>query len=108
MFTALYRAVYDLTTSNYPNIKFYNHLLHDDQRISKMDLEYWIDYVYLFGVKELIPLYDKMDPITYHNWDVYILNWSLLFGFLFGLKKLVDCCSSCCKASESQAKVKTE
>ena len=107
LFSALYRGVFDLTSSNYPNIKFFSHLLHDDQRISKMDLEYWIDYVYLFGVKELIPLYDKMDIITYHNWDVYILNWSLFFAVLFIVRKCLSCCCGGRKADE-QAKVKTE
>ena len=53
-----------------------------------MDLEYWIDYVYLFGVKELIPQYDKMNPIAYRNWDVYALNWAILFAVLFYSKKM--------------------
>ena len=38
-----------------------------------MDLVYWIDYVSQFTVKEMIPLYDKMDPIEYRNIDVYAL-----------------------------------
>jgi hypothetical protein len=32
------------------NVTFNGKLLAEDERLSKMDLEYWIDYVYLFGV----------------------------------------------------------
>jgi hypothetical protein len=106
LFRALQSVNDDLSMSNYPNIKFYGHLLKDDERISKMDLEYWIDYVYLFGVKELIPLYDKMDPVTYRNWDVYMLNWTLLLLIILFWKKVIGLlcgifckCCSCCKCS---------
>lgn len=46
-----------------------------------MDLEYWIDYVYLFGVGDFIPLYDKLDFITFRNWDVYAIYFAVLFVF---------------------------
>lgn len=105
LFLALDSANNERFASNMPNIKFYNHLLQDDQRISKMDLEYWMDYVYLFGVKELIPLYDGMDPITYRNWDVYILNWCIFFCIVYFWKKVISFC--CCGKSEDK-KVKTE
>jgi len=58
-----------------------------------MDLEYWLDYIQLFGVKELIPLYDHMDPITYRNWDVYALNWAIFAVVLYVLPKLFCCCA---------------
>ena len=54
-----------------------------------MDLEYWVDYVSLFGVKEMIPLYDKMNPITYRNWDVYMLTFSVIFIVLYLVSKVV-------------------
>jgi hypothetical protein len=62
------------------NITFHQNLLAKDERISRMDLEYWIDYVYLFGVSDMIPLYDKVDPITFRNWDVYVLGIIILFA----------------------------
>merc|ERR1719240_1905392 len=64
------------------NITFHQKILSEDERISKMDLEYWVDYVYLFGVSDMIPLYDKVDPITYRNWDVYALGAVILFLLL--------------------------
>lgn len=60
------------------NVTFYHKLLALDERKSKMDIQYWLDYVQLFGVKELIPIYDKMNPIMYRNWDVYVTLWILL------------------------------
>ena len=78
------------------NVEFYQHLLEDDERKSKMDLEYWIDYVQLFGVKEMIPLYDHMDPITYRNWDVYVLNWTILVCTILFWKTVIGfCCRKC-------------
>lgn len=78
-------------------VTFYYRLLAEDERLSKMDLNYWIDYVYLFGVKDLIPLYDHMDPITYRNWDVYCLLWTVAFVSLFVWYKLISICCSCCR-----------
>ena len=79
------------------NVDFYQHLLEDDERKSKMDLEYWIDYVQLFGVKEMIPLYDHMDPVTYRNWDVYCLNFTILGCTILFWKTVIGfCCRKCC------------
>ena len=39
-------------------VSFIGKLLSEDERISKKDLSYWIDYIYLFGVADLIPAYD--------------------------------------------------
>jgi len=58
-------------------------------------MNYWLDYVVKFGVKDLIPVYDKMGVIEYRNWDVYamlffvvaVAIWSILQVF-----KLVLCC----------------
>ena len=65
------------------NVTFNGRLLAEDERISKMDLEYWIDYVYLFGVSDFIPLYDKLDFITFRNWDVYALYILILVLFFY-------------------------
>jgi len=70
-----------------------------------MDLNYWIDYVYLFGVKDLIPLYDHMDPVTYRNWDVYCLLWSIAFVVAYLWYKVISFCLSCCRGG---AKVKSD
>ena len=56
-----------------------------------MDLHYWIDYVVLFGVEDLIPLYDGVDFITYRNldvWAIYILL-GVAVAYLFG--KCIKC-----------------
>jgi len=85
------------------NTLFYQHLLEDDERKSKMDLEYWIDYVQLFGVKEMIPLYDHMDPITYRNWDVYCLNFAILGCIILFWKTVLGFCyrKACGKKDKS-------
>lgn len=77
------------------SIVFHQKLLAEDERISRMDLEYWIDYVYLFGVSDMIPLYDKMDPITFRNWDVYVLTAVILF-LVVQLVYTVCCCRCFC------------
>jgi len=35
-----------------------------------MDLEYWIDYLRLFGVKHRIPYYDNMSSNVWFNLDL--------------------------------------
>lgn len=77
------------------NITFHQKVLEEDERISKMDLEYWIDYVYLFGVDDMIPLYDKVDPITFRNYDVYFILWVILFVSLY-VGYTVCCCRCKC------------
>ena len=89
------------------NVTFFSRLLVDDERISLMDLEYWVDYMYLFGVKDMIPLYDHMDFISYRNWDVYVFLWSLLFFILFIFFKIFQCIRYvvCCRFLNKKAKV---
>lgn len=82
------------------NVYFYGKLLSEDERISKMDLEYWVDYVYLFGVSDFIPLYDKMNPIVYRNWDVYAIYWVVAFGCLFFWYTMCKCCCKLCGSSQ--------
>lgn len=77
------------------NITFHQKLIAEDERVSRMDLEYWIDYVYLFGVSDMIPLYDKVDPITFRNWDVYALAVVIAF-LLFQLAYTICCCRCFC------------
>ena len=69
-----------------------------------MDMEYWIDYLYEFGVSHKIPLYDHMSFFKYNNLDV----WSLLFLIIYIPYLICSyvCCGLCCKKSE--AKVKTQ
>ena len=82
-------------------VTFYSRLLAEDERLSKMDIIYWIDYVYLFGVKDLIPLYDHMNPVMYRNWDVYVLLWTILFLVLFVWYKVISGCKAmCCGGSK--------
>jgi hypothetical protein len=82
-------------------VTFYSRLLAEDERLSKMDIIYWIDYVYLFGVKDLIPLYDHMNPVMYRNWDVYVLLWSVFFVVLFVWYKVISTCKrTCCGGSK--------
>jgi len=85
------------------NVTFHEKLLAEDERISRMDLEYWIDYVYLFGVGDLIPLYDKVDPITFRNWDVYAIYWFIFLAVAYINYKIFRCiCSCCCKPSKTK------
>ena len=81
---------------------FYYHLLADDERLSKMDLEYWLDYLYLFGVKDIIPLYDKGSIWTYHNWDVYIFFWTVFAIILYLNLKMLSFCCKLCRKKEKQ------
>jgi hypothetical protein len=81
------------------NSTFFSRLLAEDERLSRMDLEYWIDYVERFGVKEKIPLYDNMGFIEYRNWDVYAFLFTILFiALLVWIKVLKACCSLCKKS----------
>ena len=82
------------------NVTFFSMLLGEDERESKMDLEYWIDYVAQSGVKEMIPIYDKMGPIEYRNWDVYTLVFSILFAILYIQFKILSFCCGLCKGSK--------
>mmetsp|Transcript_7775 Transcript_7775/g.12061 ORF Transcript_7775/g.12061 Transcript_7775/m.12061 type:complete len:98 (+) Transcript_7775:668-961(+) len=90
------------------NVTFYYHLLADDERISKMDLEYWLDYVYLFGVGDIIPLYDKAGVLAYRNWDVYIFLWSVLFVAIWCFIKCCKCCRRGCGKCCGKSKTKVE
>ena len=51
-------------------IEFYADLLEDEEE-SKMDIEYWLDYIHLFNVGHKIPLYDHMSFIKYHNGELW-------------------------------------
>ena len=74
---------------------FYHKLLVEDQRNSKMDINYWLDYVVKFGVKDLIPVYDKMGTIEYRNLDVYAMLWFVAAVIFYTVIKVIGmCCSS--------------
>lgn len=64
--------------SLFKNAEFYHKLLVEERR-SKMDINYWLDYIVKFGVKDLIPKYDHMSAIEFRNLDVYLLLWSAAF-----------------------------
>ena len=73
-------------------------MISEDQRASKKDLFYWIDYVYLFGVTDLIPAYDKMDPIKFRNLDVNAFIFAILGLLLFIVYSIIKCC--CCSSKK--------
>ena len=80
--------------SMFKNVAFYHNLL-EDQKKSKMDMNYWLDYVVKFGVKDLIPVYDNMGIIEYRNWDVYAMLFfvvAVIVWTIFQILKLVLCC----------------
>lgn len=61
-----------------------------------------MDLVYLFGVEEMIPLYDKMSFLTYRNWDVYLLLWGSFSLVLFGCCKTLSCLCRCCGSRKTK------
>ena len=75
-----------------------------------MDLEYWINYVVLFGVKHKIPLYDHMNFFKYLNIDVYLFLTVVLVIVYYVLKLILCfCCGLCCKSKKKDdGKVKNE
>jgi hypothetical protein len=83
-------------------VSFIGKLLSEDERISKKNLSYWIDYIYLFGVADLIPAYDQMDPIKFRNLDVNAFIFSILGLILYIVYVTLKCC--CC----SSKKVKSQ
>ena len=68
-----------------------------------MDLEYWIDYVYEFGIKRKIPLYDHMSFIKYHNIDVL-----LFLGVLLYLLTRCCCYCLCCRCCRKKVEVEVD
>lgn len=77
-----------------------------DEAQSKMDLEYWIDYLAEFGVEMKIPLYDHMSFIRYHNLEVWAL---VAFGMYLAYKSTCFCCGlCCCKSKKEDAQVDSD
>ena len=77
------------------NVTFFGRLLAEDERLSRMDLEYWVDYMQLFGPGDMIPLYDHMNPITYRNWDVYIFLTCVFSTIAFINYNIFKCIKGC-------------
>jgi hypothetical protein len=50
-----------------------------EEKSSPMDLQYWMDYLKLFGISHKIPRYDKMNFIKYNNYDIIGLFLLVLF-----------------------------
>ena len=65
-------------------VEFYSELLQDEAA-SKMDIEYWIDYVHKFNVGHKIPLYDHMSWIKFHNIEL----WSFVAFVLYCIYRLI-------------------
>ena len=67
-----------LVQDTFYKVQFYSDILQEE-RNSKMDMEYWIDYLHEFGVSHKIPLYDHMSFFKYNNlgvWCLVFLIWS--------------------------------
>ena len=64
-----------------------------------MDLEYWVDYTFVFGVAHKIPAYDHMSWFYYHNCDIWIMVFIFFCLCLFLLKSILQfvCCGLCFK-----------
>merc|ERR1712051_142460 len=90
-------------------VNFYHEILQAE-RESKMDLEYWVNYVVLFGVEHKIPLYDHMNFFKYLNIDVYLFL-TIVLVIVYYILKLILCslCGLCCKSNKKDdGKVKNE
>ena len=86
-------------------IEFYSELLQDEAD-SKMDIEYWIDYVDKFNVGHKIPLYDHMSFIKYHNielWGFIALVLYLIYCVFYYIVRAIYRCL----CGKKEAKVKT-
>lgn len=53
-----------------------------------MDLEYWIDYIHLFGISHKIPKYDHLGVIAFYNLDVLAV-FAIVFYMLYKFVKVV-------------------
>ena len=90
-------------------VEFYSELLQDEAD-SKMDIEYWIDYVDKFNVGHKIPLYDHMSFIKYHNielWGFIAFVLYLIYCMIYYVVRAIWRCI-CGKKKEVEAKVKQE
>lgn len=78
-----------------------------EERESTEDLEYWIDYIHLFGIAHKIPKYDHMNFIRFHNIDVFAAFFIILY-LLYRLIKvcICKCCCCCCRKSKEDEKLK--
>ena len=92
-----------LVADSFEKVQFYSEILQEERR-SKMDLEYWIDYVKEFGVAHKIPLYDHMSFVKYNNLDV----WGLVFLAIYIPFNIIYYLCACCCCKKKQDKVKAE
>jgi hypothetical protein len=81
----------DIKEMPWLNVSWYKELLAEKRLDDKMDLQYWIDYLKLFGVKHKIPAYDKMSNIVWFNLDLvavallFIYAWYIIARWWFRL-----------------------
>lgn len=92
-----------LVADSFDKVNFYSEILQEERK-SKIDLEYWIDYVKEFGVSHKIPLYDHMGFIKYNNLDV----WALVFLIIYIPYQIISYLCWCCCCKKSDKKVKQE
>lgn len=85
------------------NNKFNKALLKEEKE-SRQDLEYWIDYIHLFGISHKIPKYDHMSFIVFHNLDILgaVLLTLLVIYKICSFCICSVCCRPCCKAGEKK------
>ena len=91
-----------LVQDTFYKVQFYSDILQEE-RNSKMDMEYWIDYLHEFGVSHKIPLYDHMSFFKYNNLDV----WCLVFLIIY-IPYLICSYVCCCCCRKKDAKVKAD
>jgi hypothetical protein len=89
--------------------EFYSELLQFEAE-STIDIEYWIDYLYEFGIEHKIPLYDHMSFFKYHNLDLWIPLFLVLYCVYWAITSLCACCCRklCCPKPSKVDKEKKE
>ena len=107
IFKLLVNKEAEATKEMLEKIEFYHDILEDEEE-SKMDIQYWIDYVNNFGIGHKIPLYDHMSFIKYHNGELWgfigLCIYIVLLVIFLVLKYSYRCLRRCiCKAKPADA-----
>ena len=89
-------------------VNFFSEILKA-QAESNQDLEYWLDYVFTFGVEHKIPAYDGMTIYEYLNAEVWGpiggIFLILFFISVFILKTCLRCCFGSDKSASDSGKI---
>ncbi len=83
------------------NAKLARGLLQEEKE-STEDLEYWIDYIHLFGVAHKIPKYDHMNFIRLHNLDVFAFLFAVIY-IIYSMFKFCICKCCCSKKAVDES-----